>query len=57
MRALLIVVPLIALFARTAKARGRSPFAWGAVGAASYFLPGGLFGNFVRWKIFRRLQR
>ena len=57
MRALLIVVPLIAWFARTAKARGRSPFAWGAVGAASYFLPGGFFGNFVRWKIFRLLHR
>jgi hypothetical protein len=57
MRALLIVVPLIAWFARRAKARGRSPFAWGAVGAASYFLPGGLFGNFVRWKIFRLFQR
>jgi len=41
MRALLIVVPLIAWFARTAKARGRSPFAWGVVGAASYVLPGG----------------
>jgi len=57
MRALLIMVPLIAWFARTAKARGRSPVAWGAVGAASYFLPGGLFGNLLRWKIFRLLQR
>jgi hypothetical protein len=57
MRVLLIVVPLIAWFARTAKARGRSPFAWGAVGAASYFLPGTILGNFLRWKIFRLLQR
>jgi len=57
MRALLIMVPLIAWFARTAKARGRSPVAWGAVGAASYFLPGGLFGNLLRWKIFRLLQQ
>ena len=57
MRALLIVVPLIAWFARTAKARGRSPFAWGAVGAGSYFLPSTLLGNLLRWKIFRLLQR
>ena len=57
MRALLIVVPLIAWFARTAKARGRSPLAWGAVGAASYFLPSTLLGNLLRWKIFRLLQR
>jgi hypothetical protein len=57
MRALIIVVPLIAWFARTAKARGRSPFAWGAVGAASYFLPSTLLGNLLRWKIFRLLQR
>jgi hypothetical protein len=57
MRAFLIVVPLIAWFARTAKARGRSPFAWGAVGAASYFLPSTLLGNLLRWKIFRLLQR
>ena len=57
MRALLIVIPLIAWFARAAKTRGRSPVAWGAVGAASYFLPGGLFGNLLRWKIFRLLQR
>ena len=57
MRALLIVVPLIAWFARTAKAKGRSPFAWGAVGLASYFLPSTLVGNLLRWKIFRLLQR
>ena len=57
MRALLIVVPLIAWFARTAKARGRSPLAWGAVGAASYFLPTTLLGNLLRWKIFRVVQR
>ena len=57
MRVLLIVVPLIAWFARTAKAKGRSPLAWGAVGAASYFLPSTLVGNFLRWKIFRLLQR
>lgn len=57
MRALLIVVPLIAWFARTAKARGRSPLAWGAVGAASYFLPTTLLGNLLRWKLFRVVQR
>jgi hypothetical protein len=57
MRAFLIVVPLIAWFARTAKARGKSPFTWGAVGAASYFLPSTLVGNVLRWNIFRLLRR
>jgi hypothetical protein len=57
MRALLIVVPLVAWFARTAKTRGKSPFTWGAVGAASYFLPSTLLGNVLRWNIFRLLWR
>jgi hypothetical protein len=57
MRAILIMIPLVAWFTRRAKAKGRSQLLWGAIGAASYFLPTTFLGAALRWNILRRLRR
>ena len=43
----LIMMGVIAWFARTAKSMGKSGFVWGAIGAISYYVPVLVFGRLI----------